>query len=251
MSYKDNAPLKKIQKKEVLIIKTSNGDVISFNHSEADVTDTSASRNVKTARPSVTHHAISDIEQDKKGNLYVLVGDGENQILNMRIVSENKKELAVSKWKKKYKLERYVIPDKVIIGNETYTVTEIDSEAFYNGGFGSKIKVISFPESLERIGDYAFYRLINLKRIDLPENLQEIGEYAFYAVGGADFEYIYIPKGVKSIGKSAFSCISNNISPRRNTQAIITSLPVFINENNSDYYGIDDSAVENYYLRQK
>ena len=86
----------------------------------------------------------------------------------------------------------------------------------YGGYVGSeaskgRIKKITFPYSLRRIGDSAFgteslYGLeynANITEIKLPENLEEIGDYAFSRcelLNAVDF-----PSSLKHIGKNAFA----------------------------------------------
>lgn len=83
----------------------------------------------------------------------------------------------------------------------------------YVGSEASKgrIKKITFPSSLRRIGDSAFgtesnnglkYNA-NITEINLPENLEEIGDYAFSRcelLNAVDF-----PSSLKHIGKNAFA----------------------------------------------
>lgn len=64
---------------------------------------------------------------------------------------------------------------------------------------------IIFPDSLQVIGNYAFYgRYTNV--VTLPESVEEIGSYAFrgrYGYGGEACYSIYLPPSVKSIGEYA------------------------------------------------
>ena len=67
----------------------------------------------------------------------------------------------------------------------TYTVTAIangtsSTGVFYNSGITS----ITFPETLENIGNYAFYRCSGLTSISLPSSLKAIGSYAFQNCSG-------------------------------------------------------------------
>ena len=87
----------------------------------------------------------------------------------------------------------------------TYTVTAIagatssTSGVFYNSGITS----ITFPETLESIGNYAFH-LSGLTRLTLPYSLTSIGERAFVScsaallsitVDGATSESVYYSEG--------------------------------------------------------
>ena len=62
--------------------------------------------------------------------------------------------------------------DSVEFGN---MVTEIHSKLFMD----AKIPNITLPNSLVRIGDYAFYNAIRQSNIIIPENCDSIGDYAF------------------------------------------------------------------------
>lgn len=59
-----------------------------------------------------------------------------------------------------------------------------------------------FPNSLEIIGNYAFYNCNNLTDLEFPYSLKEIGYDSFY---GTKIKSLFIPKSVVRIGSSAFS----------------------------------------------
>lgn len=185
--------------------------------------------------------------------------------MNFRRLSEDEKTLAVtklleitdksgklSKEDKKYKQERYDIPEYVRAGNEVYTVTEIDPKAFADC---SKVLDVTFPNTLKKIGGAAFastwglFKRLKLSRIVLPEGLEEIGIGAFYICGGDPFEQLYIPKSVKKIGEDAFIHVGPKASYKGYTQCNVTSLPDFITVGNCTSYGIDEEAVEDYQKR--
>ena len=64
----------------------------------------------------------------------------------------------------------------------------------------------TIPNSVKRIGDYAFYECSNLKSVVLPNGLQEIGIGAFNKC--EKLETVIIPNTVKDIGFDAFAdCI--------------------------------------------
>ena len=60
----------------------------------------------------------------------------------------------------------------------------------------------SFPESVVKIGDFAFADCLQLKTITLPDRISEIGSFAFRTCG---LNSILIPGNVTKIGKYAFS----------------------------------------------
>ena len=88
-----------------------------------------------------------------------------------------------------------VIPETVEADGKTYTVTSIGDKVF-----GYEINSITLPNTIRRIGNYAFYGS-GLTSITLPESLEEIGEGAFKSMG---LSTVTIPEGVKEISKSAF-----------------------------------------------
>ncbi len=64
-----------------------------------------------------------------------------------------------------------------------------------------KLSVVKFGESLECVGEEAFYGC-PLKSVELPVGLKTIGDWAFAFTG---IEYVEFPESVTSIGKCAFS----------------------------------------------
>lgn len=65
------------------------------------------------------------------------------------------------------------------------------------------IQTVVFPDSLKRIGDWAFSKMVCLKNIHFGKSLEHIGEWAFYC---CSLEKIELPGSIKDIGKSAFEC---------------------------------------------
>ena len=58
------------------------------------------------------------------------------------------------------------------------------------------------PDSVARIGNYAFRSCAGLTNVDLPTSLKHVGEYAFYGCTGWDA--LQLPPGVESIARCAF-----------------------------------------------
>ncbi|MCR4743196.1 MAG: leucine-rich repeat protein [Treponema sp.] len=87
------------------------------------------------------------------------------------------------------------------------TVKNIDS---FKGC--SSLKTITLPNSLETIGDYAFYNCTSLTNISFPDSLETIGDEAFYNC--ASLKTITLPNSLETIGDEAFyNCTSlTNIS---------------------------------------
>ena len=80
------------------------------------------------------------------------------------------------------------------IGNYAFydcSITKLD----FNVSFGS-------PSKLTRIGKYAFYRLQVTDRISFPSSLQEIGDFAF---AESKLEEVSFSVGLTHIGKGAFN----------------------------------------------
>ena len=59
------------------------------------------------------------------------------------------------------------------------------------------------PDSISRIGDYAFYSCEALTEIAIPDSVKQIGDFAFY--GCKDLNSITIPRFATHIGSHAFS----------------------------------------------
>lgn len=77
-------------------------------------------------------------------------------------------------------------------------VKEIASNAFSN----SDITAVTFPDSLEKIGNSAF-EFCNLYNIELPSGLKEIGSFAF---SGTELKAVVIPESVEKFSYSVFEC---------------------------------------------
>ncbi len=294
-----NAPVQKIAKKDVLIIKKADGSIIDLNKAVAAATEleTAKSDNPTTHVP-VTYTAIEnslmeeDIDWNKElkrarfnyfynsyggGKLenvhgkFILARNNDGQVLNMRIISDKDKTLAVARPRKvakldkkgnkevdkkgnvkmkdgKYEMSEIIIPEYVIIDGENYSVTEIDPIAFTNH---SNIKNVVFPETLRSIGAGAFFWCNTLNEIILPDALEKIGAGAFYESGDKIFKQLYIPKSVKEIGAFAFHCLGLNRSYRGFYQGTLTCIPDFVSEGNCKDFGIDEEAVRSYEQRKR
>jgi hypothetical protein len=72
-----------------------------------------------------------------------------------------------------------------------------------DSNLGNRGRVVSLmlPESLESIGDFAFYRFSSLESVVLPESLKVIGHEAFASTGLTSVE---IPDSVERMGIGAF-----------------------------------------------
>ena len=99
-------------------------------------------------------------------------------------------------------IEEVVIPATVTYEGIEYRVTEIKTYGFSAGDSPTSIVI---PESVTKIGEFAFYNSHLLESITFSENSQltSIEEYAFF--GCQNLQGIEIPASVTYIGPSAFS----------------------------------------------
>ena len=91
--------------------------------------------------------------------------------------------------------ETYVIPD---------SVTKIGDYAFANNEY---IKKLVLPETVEEIGKGAFSGCYSLEKINLPSGITSIKEYTFYECGL--LSGIILPEGITSLGEYAFEGCSS------------------------------------------
>ena len=93
------------------------------------------------------------------------------------------------------KIESYIIPD---------SVTKIGDYAFFRC---SSLSDIVIPDSVTDIGECAFSDCSSLSKIVIPNSVTDIGDFAFSYC--SSLNNIVIPNSVTNIGKGAFSgCIS-------------------------------------------
>ena len=98
------------------------------------------------------------------------------------------------------------IPSKVSYLGQSFEVVAIGDYAFQNHSFQ---KVI-VPDSILRIGEYAFVRCGYLKTIKLPKNITEIGKCAFAGCGS--LSEVSLPNSLACIPESCFqNCALNTI----------------------------------------
>lgn len=69
-----------------------------------------------------------------------------------------------------------IIPDSITYNDKTYSVTKINSYAFYKN---SKITSLKIGNSVTEIGSNAFEMCLSLKSIVIPESVSKIGSGAF------------------------------------------------------------------------
>lgn len=103
----------------------------------------------------------------------------------------------------------FVIENGVLIGYYGYStdvyipygVTEIADEAFYGKGIYSVV----LPDTVEKIGNYAFAGCSYLKEVYLPDSLMSLNDYAFAGCTFLEKENIRLPAAIKEMGINPFS----------------------------------------------
>ncbi|MGN0521657.1 MAG: leucine-rich repeat domain-containing protein, partial [Eubacterium sp.] len=84
-----------------------------------------------------------------------------------------------------------------------YSVTSIKEWSFSD----SKLTKVTIPDSVTKIGDYAFYNSVSLKNVIFGNSLKNIGESAFKSC--ISIENLVLPNSVTTIGISAFDGCKN------------------------------------------
>lgn len=95
------------------------------------------------------------------------------------------------------------VPKEVKKGTETYKVTAIGVEAFANSNlsFNPTLTSVNLPNTIQTIGDHAFYGCSSLHNITLYEGLTEVKAFAFFSTS---LETIDWPKSLTIVGNVAF-----------------------------------------------
>lgn len=95
---------------------------------------------------------------------------------------------------------------------DTYKIPDGTEEIVYGAFEGTSAGTIIFPESLKKIGNYAFFDAAGLESLSLPEHLEYIGDCAFdgykYSIDDEEapvLDNVYIGPDVSYIGGRAFS----------------------------------------------
>lgn len=130
-------------------------------------------------------------------------GDYEYEIL---------KDGTVSITKYKGMNEHVDIPDKLagkkvtaIEGKKVGAYNEFLYESCFK--YNKKIKSVSIPDSVTKIGTAAFWQCPNLISVTIPDSVKEIGSYAFRHCNS--LASIKIPNSVTEIGSNVFDYCEN------------------------------------------
>jgi hypothetical protein len=103
-----------------------------------------------------------------------------------------------------YSITHISIPATVQCNSQTYRVTSIGQQAFYNR---SGLTSVTIANSVTSIGDYAFCGCSGLASVTIPDSVTDIGNSAFSSCGG--LTSVTIGNSVTSIGNEAFAYCSS------------------------------------------
>lgn len=114
-------------------------------------------------------------------NVFTADGDykvksGASEELSFAVTNEAAKTCCVSGSEALKDAFHIDIPEKVLIGEESYTVTSVASDGFKDF---SSLVTISFPETITFIGHMAFRGCLSLFSVRLPNSVKEIGSKVF------------------------------------------------------------------------
>ena len=152
---------------------------------------------------------------------------------NLEVGVTNKDDYYGSFYRNTSYVGNITIPETVNYNNRTYTVTSIEKSAFgsptgaYDSNIdnhGCKITSINLPSSIRIIDDYAFKNCRELSKISFPASLETIGNFSFsyssinemilpesletigdYSFFSSSIKEVIIPNNVRNIGKGSFS----------------------------------------------
>ena len=86
-----------------------------------------------------------------------------------------------------------------VVFEEGSEITAIAKNCFRDNDL---LTTVVLPDTVTRIGDYAFATCEDLQYVYIPKNVENIGTMAFY--GCDELSYISIPHMCKEIGDEAF-----------------------------------------------
>ncbi len=96
-----------------------------------------------------------------------------------------------------------VVPEKVTIDGDEYTVVGIGEWAFYS----CKVTKVTLPKTLKTIGDYAFCECTRLEDVIIPDGVTSIGKSAFNHCN--EFFDMVLPNSVTTMDDMAFYQCTN------------------------------------------
>lgn len=95
------------------------------------------------------------------------------------------------------------LPENPVYGNEKYTLVEIGDRSFAHLTSDQPfIKSITIPETVVKIGDWAFMNQEEILEIEIPEGVKSIGEKAF--INNYALQSIILNTGLESLGAYVF-----------------------------------------------
>ncbi len=169
--------------------------------------------NCQNLQAVITPNTIKAISPDafmNSQNHIILLDDIDNQTasiaktlgLNYAHIETKQNETGITI--SKYETEQLNIkfPDFL----DGLPVTEIDSgvvsKSIFPREFTAMIESVKFPANLEKIGDYAFYRVPLNNALNLPKTVKYIGKNSF---SGSFIISVNLPESVNFVGTEAFS----------------------------------------------
>lgn len=228
LSTDANADMKRIAKKNVLIIKLSNGTKIDPSATKEDTASHQPEQRIRhdASKKQIDHaivtHYATQFQKDKYGNEYIQVEneDGSQTLYMQKILGERQSLKVVHPiGKRVYNGTKYIIPEYVMIYGVKFEVKCIGENAFdwvkiesvqlpktlrtieQMAFRGTKLRQVNLPDSLISIGYYAFAWSQDLEELSFPEALQEIGDFAF---SRTKLKRVILPENIVSVGEQAF-----------------------------------------------
>lgn len=144
-------------------------------------------------------------------------------------------------------LESFVVPRGLVSGAGAFHSSSIKAVSFESGirvipddlFWSASVFEVSFPDTLEEIGEGAFRNSSGLVSVDLPEGLVRLGDISF--LGCSDLESVSIPSSLKEVvgyipGDGGHVCNPFGACPKLRTVTFgegITSIPACLLVNTS------------------
>ena len=126
------------------------------------------------------------------------LGGLRNNVLDTLVVHSNVRRIGEEAFADNT-LKRVVLEEGVVeICNSAFAKISKSGASFKKP---SSFRALSFPESLRRIGDGAFWCNVNLSAVTFNDGLEEIGEEAF---AGCSLDTVVLPGSVSGVLRGAF-----------------------------------------------